>query len=73
VLGHRHHVRPRHLGDGDAAVGLVGRVEINMVRADTCRDGELEILGLGKAVGRQVSGVEAGWALLDVDGDSLAA
>jgi hypothetical protein len=59
VLGHRHDVGARHLGDRDAAVGLVGRVQVDMVRADAGRDGELELLGLGQALGRQVAGVEA--------------
>ena len=58
VLGHRDHVGARHLGDRDAAVGLVGGVEVDVVRADAGRDGELELLGLGEALGRQVSRVE---------------
>lgn len=47
------------LGDGDTAVGLVGGVEVDMVGADASGDGNLELLGLGEALGRQVAGVEA--------------
>ncbi len=59
VLRHRHHVRPCHLGHRDAAVGLVRRVEVNVVRTDAGGDGELQLLGLGQALGREVTGVEA--------------
>ena len=59
VLGHRDHVGARHLGHGDAAVGLVGGIEVDMVGADAGRDGELEVLGLGQALRREVAGVEA--------------
>lgn len=48
-----------HLGDGDTTVGLVGGVQVDMVGADTCSDGDLEVLGLGKALSGQVAGVEA--------------
>lgn len=66
VLGHRHHVGPRHLGHRDAAVGLVGRVEVDVVGPDAGRDGELELLGPGEALGRQVAGVEAVWRVVCV-------
>ena len=58
-------------GDGDTAVGLVGGVQVDVVRADTCGDSELELLGLGQALGSQVTGVEAGMTLLDRDAESL--
>jgi len=51
VLGHRHDVGARHLGHGDAAVCLVGGVEVDVVGADAGRDGQLEVLGLGEALG----------------------
>jgi hypothetical protein len=46
-------------GDSDAAVGLVGGVEVDVVRADAGCDGELQLLGLGKTLSSQVAGVEA--------------
>ena len=59
VLGHRHHVGARHLSHRDAAVGLVSCVEVHVVRPDTRRHRQLEVLGLGEALGRQVARVEA--------------
>lgn len=59
VLCHGHDVGPRDLGDGDAAVGLVGGVQIHMVRSNTGRDGNLQLLRLGQALGGEVAGVEA--------------
>lgn len=58
VLGNRDDVGARHLGDGDAAVGLVGGIEVDVVGADAGCDGDLEILGLGEALGGKVAGVE---------------
>jgi hypothetical protein len=46
VLGDRDDVGAGDLSDGDAAIGLVGCVEVDMVRADTSSDGELQVLGL---------------------------
>jgi len=46
-------------GDGDAAVGLVGRVEVDVVGSDTCGDGDLQVLGFGEALGGEVTGVES--------------
>ena len=46
-------------GDGDTAIGLVGGVQVDVVGADAGGDGELEVLGLCEALGREVSGVEA--------------
>lgn len=59
VLGDGHDVGAGDLGDGDAAVGLVGGVEVDVVGADAGGDGNLELLGLGEALGGQVAGVEA--------------
>lgn len=47
------------LSDGDTAVGLVGSVEVDMVRANTGSDGNLEVLSLGQTLSGQVTGVEA--------------
>jgi hypothetical protein len=45
-------------GNGDATVGRVGSVEVDVVGTDTGGDGELEILGLGQTLRRQVTRVE---------------
>lgn len=63
VLGHRDDVRARHLRHRDAAVGRVGRVQVDVVRPDPGRDGQLELLGLLQPLGREIAGVEAGSAL----------
>lgn len=59
VLGDGDDVGAGDLGDGDAAVGLVGGIEVDVVGADTSGDGDLEVLGLGEALSGQVAGVEA--------------
>jgi hypothetical protein len=59
VLGDGDDVGAGDLGDGDAAVGLVGGDEVDVVGADAGRDGDLEVLGLGEALGGEVAGVEA--------------
>ena len=52
-------IGPGDFCDGDAAVDLVGNVEINMVGSDTCGDGEFEVLGFAEAFFCQVAWVEA--------------
>jgi len=59
LLVYRYDVGARDLGDGDTTVGLVGRVEVDMVGSDASCDGELQIFGLCEALSCQVSGVEA--------------
>jgi hypothetical protein len=59
MLGDGDNVGASDLGDGNTAVGLVGCVQIDMVRANAGGDGELQVLGLGQALGSQVAGVEA--------------
>jgi hypothetical protein len=59
VLGDRDDVGASDFGNGDTAIGLVRGVEIDVVGADTSSDGELELLGLSKALCGQVAGVEA--------------
>jgi hypothetical protein len=59
VLGDGNDVGAGDLGDGDAAVGLVGLVQVNVVGANTGGDGDLEVLALLQAVGGEVTGVEA--------------
>lgn len=58
VLSDGDDVGASNLGDGDTTVGLVGGVEVDMVRADTSSNSELELLGLGQALSGQVTGVE---------------
>ena len=60
VLGDGDDVGASDLGDGDAAVGLVGLVQVDVVRTNTGGDGDLEVLALLQAVGGEVTGVEAG-------------
>lgn len=59
VFCHRDHIRASDFDDGDTAIGLVGSVEIDMVRTDAGSDGELEFFGLGQALGGQVARVES--------------
>jgi hypothetical protein len=46
-------------GNRDTAVGLVGSVEVNMVRTNTCCNCNLELFGFGKAFSGEVARVEA--------------
>lgn len=71
VLGDGDDVGAGDFGDGDAAVGLVGDVQVDVVGANTGSDGDLEVLALLQALGGEVTGVEAGcfvriWRLLFV-------
>lgn len=59
VLGDGDDVGAGDLGDGDAAVGLVGGGQVDVVGADAGGDGDLEVLGLGETLRGQVAGVEA--------------
>lgn len=59
MLGDGDDVGAGHLGDGDAAVGGVGGIQVNVVRPDTGGDGKLEFLGLCETLGGKVTGVEA--------------
>jgi hypothetical protein len=59
VLGDGDDVGAGDFGDGDAAVGLVGLVEVDVVRANTGGNGDLEVLALLQAFGGEVTGVEA--------------
>lgn len=47
------------LSDGDAAIGLVGCVKVDVVGTDTGCDGNLEVLCLCEALSSEVAGVEA--------------
>ena len=59
MLRDRDDVAARDFSDGDTAIGLVGRIEIDVVGSDTSSDCNLEILGLGKTFCGQVARVEA--------------
>jgi hypothetical protein len=60
MLGDGNDVGAGDFGNGDTAVGLVGGVQVDVVRANTGRDGDLEVLGLREALGGEVTGVETG-------------
>lgn len=60
MLGNRNDVRTGDLGDGDTAIGLVRGIQVDVVRADTSRDGDLQLLGFGEALCGKITGVEAG-------------
>jgi hypothetical protein len=50
VFGDGDDVRARYFGDGDAAVGLVGSVEVDVVGANAGCDGDLELFGAREAL-----------------------
>lgn len=58
VLSDGDNVGAGDLSDGDTAVGLVGGIEVDVVRADTSSDGELQVLGLSETLCCEVTGVE---------------
>jgi len=59
VLSDGHHVGAGDLGNGDTAVGRVGSIQVDVVRTNTGRHGDLELLCLGEALLGEVAGVEA--------------
>ena len=59
VFGDRDDVGAGNFSDGDASVGLVSGVEVDMVGANAGGDGEFEVFRFGKAVGCQVARMEA--------------
>jgi hypothetical protein len=58
VLSNGDDVGASDLSNGDTTVGLVGSVEVDVVRANTSSDSELELLGASKTLSGQVTGVE---------------
>lgn len=58
VLGNGDNVAAGDLGDSDTTVGLVGGVEVDVVRANTSSDSDLKVLGLGQTLLGEVTGVE---------------
>ena len=59
MLGHGDHVRSGDFSNSNAPVSLVGCIEIDVIRTDAGGDGELQVLGFGKALRCQVPGMEA--------------
>lgn len=59
MLSNRDDIGPGNFCDGDSTVGLVGNIEVNMVRSYSCRYGEFEILGFAETVFGQVARMEA--------------
>lgn len=47
MLGNGDDIAASDLGDGDTAVGGVGSVQVDVVRANTSSDSEFQVLGLG--------------------------
>ena len=58
VLSNRDDVGASDLGNSDTAVGLVGGIQVNVIRTDTSSDGNLEVLCLGQTLLGQVTRVE---------------
>lgn len=56
-------------GDGNTAIGLIGSIEINVVRANTSGDGDLQLLRLCKALCGEVTWVEPSTLLVRVGCD----
>ena len=59
VLGDGDHIGSRNLGNSDTTIGLVGRIEIDVIGSDTGGDSEFELLGLGETLGSEVAWMEA--------------
>lgn len=59
VLSDGDDVAAGDFGNGDTAIGLVGGVQVNVVRANTGGDSNLQLLCLGQTLSSQVAGVEA--------------
>lgn len=63
MLGHRDDVGASDFGNCDTAVGGIGSVEIDVIRADTSSNGKLKVLSLSQTLGIEIARVEAreGW------------
>ena len=59
MLGDGDNIGSRDLSDGDASIGLVRGVQVDVVGSDTSCDCNLQVFGLGKALGGQVTRVES--------------
>ena len=59
VFGNGDDIGASHLGNGDAAVGLVGGIEVDVVGSNSGSDGQFELLCFCEALFRQVAWMEA--------------
>ena len=60
MLGNGDDIGACDFGNCDTAVGLVGSIQINMIRANASSDGDLQVLRLLETLGSQITRVEAG-------------
>lgn len=58
VFSDRHDIGASHFGNSDTTIGLVGRIQVDVIRANTGRDGKLQVLCLGQALRSEVARVE---------------
>jgi hypothetical protein len=59
VFSDGNNVGASNFGNGDTSIGLVGSVQVDVIRSNTSSDGNLELLGLGKTLSVEVAWVEA--------------
>lgn len=59
MLSDGNDIGTRHFSHSNTAVGLVGGIEVDMVRSNTGSDGDLQLLCLGQSLGGEVAGMEA--------------
>jgi hypothetical protein len=59
VLSDGNNIRASDFSDSNATICLVGCVQVDVVRTDTCCDCELELLCLGKTFGGEIAWVES--------------
>lgn len=59
VLGDRDDVGAGNFSNGDAAIGRVRSVQVDVVGSNTSSDGKLQLLGLCETFGSEVTWVEA--------------
>jgi hypothetical protein len=60
VLSDRDDVATSDFGNSDTAIGVVGSVQVDVVRANSGGHSDLQLLGLSKTLGSEVTRVEAG-------------
>ena len=59
MFSDRDNVRAGDFSNGDTAIGLVGSVEINMIRSNTSSDGNLKLFCFRKTLSSQITRMEA--------------
>lgn len=60
VLSDRDNVGASDLSNSNTAIGLVGSVQVDVIRSNTSGDGNLELLGLSETLSSKVTRVETG-------------